>query len=119
MIRRISCFVLSLILGTVLCGGPVLNAQSPFEPGPLEATSLNAYQILVVDQHGTSWIGEGFHEASHLVAQPPKTSGPLMPKVPSLQKHPRVKMWLWISAGVALAVVMVAVARGGNPFPSS
>ena len=116
MIRRIRCSVLSLILSTVLlCGGPILNAQSPLEPGPLEAASLNGYQILVVGQPGPSWIGEGIHEASHLVAQPPKTSGPPLPSVPSLKKHPRVKMWLWISAGVALVVMGVVLARNGLP----
>ena len=116
MIRRITCSVLSLILGTVLCGGPILNAQSPLEPGPLEAESLNGYQILVVGQIGASWIDEGFHQLSHLVAQPPKTSGPPLPSVPSLSKHPRVKMWLWISVGVALVVAGIAFARG---FPGA
>ena len=112
MIARISRFALSLILGAVLCGGPILNAQSPLEAGLLEATSLNAYHVLVPHEDGPSWTGHRLHQASHLTAQPPKTSGPPMPAVPSLQKHPRVKMWLWISVGVALVVFGVALARG-------
>lgn len=119
MIARIGRFALSLFLSAVLCGGNILSAQSPLETGLLEPTSVNAYQILVVGHHGPSWIGDGFQEPSHFVAQPPKRSGPPMPKVPSLQKHPKVKMWLWISAGAALGVLLVLVVRDGNPFPAS